>query len=201
MVPHVPFLNPKRLTDWSTRFGRYDRLGSTVTKTTTLMTGKSTVWLAEPRAVKVVSIDRRAWAKPTEMYKVSRGDRHLRAIKVAASFRRGAAPVHFARRPFADVHARPRTACSQILSMFGSNLVTLEGAAWKAHRRVVGPSFSEPVYSGVAETTGAVVREMMASEGWETLEAGETVEVADMVKVTMRLALVIICASPSDPAL
>lgn len=79
--------------------------------------------------------------------------------------------------------------------MFGSNLVTLEGAAWKAHRRVVGPSFSEPVYTGVADTTGAVVQEMMTSEGWEGLASGEVLEVPDMVKLTMRLALVIICAS------
>lgn len=27
--------------------------------------------------------------------------------------------------------------------MFGKNLVTTEGAEWKAHRRVVGPSFTE----------------------------------------------------------
>lgn len=78
--------------------------------------------------------------------------------------------------------------------MFGSNLVTLEGAAWKAHRRVVGPSFSEPVYTGVADTTAAVVREMMESESWDKLASGEEVEVEDIVKLTMRLTLVIICA-------
>lgn len=87
LTPHIPFLNPKALTDWSTRFARYDRLGATVTKTTTLWTGKSTVWLAEPRAVKVVSIDRRSWSKPTEMYEV-RWSKSDQAIEWSSCFRR-----------------------------------------------------------------------------------------------------------------
>lgn len=49
-------LTPDRALDTT---AGYAELGATIMKTCTLTTGKSTLWVAEPRAVKVVSIDRR----------------------------------------------------------------------------------------------------------------------------------------------
>lgn len=87
LLPHVPLLNPLRRTDWTTRFARfvpplcsvsiscvegvkadllggvgwtgYKELRSSVVKTTHLTNGTSTLWLADKRAVKLVSIDRK----------------------------------------------------------------------------------------------------------------------------------------------
>ena len=38
---------------------------------------------------------------------------------------------------------RKPTQMYTVLDFFGKNLVTTEGPAWKTHRKIVGPSFSE----------------------------------------------------------
>nr|ASN66812.1 Cyp5490A1 [Phaffia rhodozyma] len=80
----------------------------------------------------------------------------------------------------------------KVLDLFGKNLVTTEGPEWKAHRRIVGPSFSEGVYKRVWDTSLVALEQMFQTEGLADLKPGEEIQIEDVTHVTMRLALVVI---------
>lgn len=77
----------------------------------------------------------------------------------------------------------------KILRLMGKNVVTEEGAAWRAHRKLVGPSFSEKNNKLVWRESIRLIRgyfEMLESQS----NIQGTLEEADSTAMCLRLALV-----------
>jgi cytochrome P450 len=88
-----------------------------------------------------------------------------------------------------------------IMKIFGTNILTTEGAEWKRHKRVVGPSFSERSCGLVWQVSLREVEGMMGV--WERRERGEksgevemeVLRVEDTSVDTAILSLHVICAA------
>ncbi|GAA5870243.1 hypothetical protein JCM1840_001599 [Sporobolomyces johnsonii] len=70
---------------------------------------------------------------------------------------------------------KPREANPPVLSLYGPNLLTSEGADWRHHRKVSAPSFSEKNTAQVWETTMRLVAEWQEKIDKEQGKDGKTV--------------------------
>ncbi|KAJ7927567.1 cytochrome P450 [Mycena leptocephala] len=83
---------------------------------------------------------------------------------------------------------KPESA-SQTLLRWGMNLVAADGQMWRKHRRVVGPAFSNQLYTMVWKETFRIYQEMVQTNGWNTKNV---VDVPVIQDVTLKLAFLII---------
>ncbi|GAA5941899.1 hypothetical protein JCM1841_001049 [Sporobolomyces salmonicolor] len=70
---------------------------------------------------------------------------------------------------------KPPEANAPVLSIYGHNLLTSEGAEWRHHRKVSAPSFSEKNTAQVWETTMRLVGEWQEKVDEEQGEDGKTI--------------------------
>ncbi|KAJ3273526.1 hypothetical protein HDU76_010806 [Blyttiomyces sp. JEL0837] len=78
----------------------------------------------------------------------------------------------------------------KILEVLGTNIVTTEGHEWKAHRKVVGPQFSEANNQLIQKETVRVGNSMF--EHWESLDPSKFSVEVDVIDSMRTLALKII---------
>jgi cytochrome P450 len=82
----------------------------------------------------------------------------------------------------------------KVVDMFGGSILTQEGAEWKRHRKVVGPSFSEKSNKLVFEESLKQAAGMM--ENWALNGSSrDDVRVSDCAAGTAELSLNVICAA------
>ncbi|KAL7412642.1 cytochrome P450 [Mrakia frigida] len=70
LLPNIPYLNPLNEQDWTHKFAKYTRMGSTsIIKFNCLFTRLPILFVANAQAAKQISINRKVWSKPIKMYK------------------------------------------------------------------------------------------------------------------------------------
>ncbi|GAA5887557.1 hypothetical protein JCM5296_002617 [Sporobolomyces johnsonii] len=74
-----------------------------------------------------------------------------------------------------NTFVKPREANPPVLSLYGPNLLSSEGADWRHHRKVAAPSFSEKNTAQVWETTMRLVAEWQEKVDKEQGKDGKTV--------------------------
>ncbi|KAF9051514.1 cytochrome P450 [Panaeolus papilionaceus] len=78
---------------------------------------------------------------------------------------------------------------SQILLLWGMNLIAADGDVWRKHRRVMGPAFNNQLYDLVWKETIQTYRDMISAEGWV---GKDTVDVPSVQGLTFKFALLMI---------
>lgn len=81
----------------------------------------------------------------------------------------------------------------KILDIFGTNVLTTEGALWKLHRKITGPPFNERNNALVFQETVHQTRGMM--DEWSKYMVNGSVLLEDARKDCMKLALHVICGA------
>ncbi|KAI0339034.1 cytochrome P450 [Trametopsis cervina] len=77
------------------------------------------------------------------------------------------------------------------ITVWGPNILSTSGSAWRRHRRAVGPAFAAPdTHRLVVAQTCALYDEMVSALGWREREE---IIVEDMNKIMLKFALTIIC--------
>ncbi|GAA99649.1 uncharacterized protein L969DRAFT_86923 [Mixia osmundae IAM 14324] len=80
------------------------------------------------------------------------------------------------------------------LALFGPNVGVVEGAEWRRHRKiVVGPNFQET--TGLTAWTESIRTVNMCIEDWRAKQTSGEVVVQSAVKLTLKIALFVICAA------
>ncbi|KAF8994051.1 cytochrome P450 [Cyathus striatus] len=75
------------------------------------------------------------------------------------------------------------------LGYWGLNLLLTEGDMWRAHRRIVGPAFSQKLYEFVWNESLHLYSEMVVHEGFE---GKKVVDIPKIQKITFNFAFLII---------
>ncbi|TFK37019.1 cytochrome P450 [Crucibulum laeve] len=83
---------------------------------------------------------------------------------------------------------KPESA-SNVFAVWGQNLLSANGDAWRKHRRIIGPAFSNELYELVWDQSCQLYHEMVVDERWSS---ENIIHVEDMQKQTLKLALLII---------
>ena len=83
----------------------------------------------------------------------------------------------------------------KVINLFGTNLVSTEGAEWKKHKKIVGPSFSEKSNKLVFEESLRQAEGMMAFWASEEGNSEDDMRVEKMAPHTAALSLHVICAA------
>jgi len=70
--------------------------------------------------------------------------------------------------------------------IFGEGLLTSEGETWRAHRRLMSPSFEPRAVAGCAPAMAAAIEAF--AQGWEAMADGSTIDIADeMLALALRV--------------
>jgi len=70
LIPNIPYINPVNAQDWTHKFAKYKRMGSSsIIKTDCFFTKLPMLYVANATAAKQISINRKVWSKPTAMYR------------------------------------------------------------------------------------------------------------------------------------
>ncbi|KDQ08639.1 hypothetical protein BOTBODRAFT_37792 [Botryobasidium botryosum FD-172 SS1] len=80
-------------------------------------------------------------------------------------------------------------------ALFGTNVVTLQKEAWKKHRRVVHPAFSNKLYSLVWKESMRMFRDMVDTEGWDKKQS---VDIPLLSNLTSKFTLNIVASCAFD---
>ncbi|KAF7316337.1 hypothetical protein MIND_00152500 [Mycena indigotica] len=80
---------------------------------------------------------------------------------------------------------------SQVLLMWGMNIVAADGSMWRKHRRVVGPAFGVDLYKLVWKKSRDIYNDMMNVEGWDR-EGRKSVDIPVVQQYMLKFAFLVI---------